>query len=141
MGFLLEKLHYGEKIMTYEEYLIKSNDAINFEQANVLFEKMQTALESTDEDAKELFDDFLEAAIEYASIRSKWLMLSKKEKMDSDKSRTLKHDTLIIRLNVLIRYLDKIGRNVSWKDELGDSRKRIGDFACYIALLYGLSAR
>lgn len=127
--------------MTYEKYLNKSNDTINFEQANILFEKMQTALESTDEDAKELFDDFLEAAIEYASIRSKWLMLSKKEKMDSDKSRTLKHDTLIIRLNVLIRYLDKIGRNVSWKDELGDSRKRIGDFACYIALLYGLSAR
>lgn len=127
--------------MTYEEYLNKSNDTINFEQANILFEKIQTALESTDEDAKELFDDFLEAAIEYASIRSKWLMLSKEEKMDSDKSRTLKHDTLIIRLNVLIRYLDKIGRNVSWKDELGDSRKRIGDFACYIALLYGLSAR
>ena len=38
-------------------------------------------------------------------------------------------------------YLDKIGKDVSWREALGESRKAIGDFACYVSLVYGLRAR
>ena len=58
-----------------------------------------------------------------------------------DKERTFKHDSIINRVNILARYLEKMGNDISWRAELGDSTKRIGDFACYIALFYGLEAR
>ena len=61
--------------------------------------------------------------------------------MDQDKGRTLKHDSVINRVNILARYLGNTGKDISWIEELGDSRKRIGDFACYVTLFYGLAAR
>lgn len=36
-------------------------------------------------------------------------------------------------------YEHKLGND--WDDWLGEERKRIGDFACYVVLLQGLEAR
>ena len=127
--------------MNYEEYLKRANDTLTFEEANRIFNAIQTGVDAFDEDASELYRDWLEAAFAYASVRSSWLQLSKEKKMELDSGRTAKHDTVIVRINVLSRYLGSIGKDVSWRDELGDSRKRIGDFACYVALVYGLNAR
>lgn len=127
--------------MNYEEYLKRANNTLSFEDANRLLSDIQSGVDAFDKDASELYCDWLEAAFTYASVRSGWLMLSKEQKMENDAARTAKHDTVIIRLNVLARYLQSVGKNVSWYDELGDSRKRIGDFACYVALIYGLNAR
>ncbi len=35
----------------------------------------------------------------------------------------------------------KDGETIEWRAALGDDRKVIGDFACYVVLLVGLSAR
>lgn len=32
-------------------------------------------------------------------------------------------------------------RPTEWREHLGDDRKRIGDFACYLALFYALNSR
>ncbi|MBQ9699302.1 MAG: hypothetical protein IJV71_01640 [Lachnospiraceae bacterium] len=127
--------------MPYEEYLNKSNDTLTLEDANRILSSIQSSIDATDEDAVELYNDFLEGAFAYATVRSGWLLLSKEQKMDQDKGRTLKHDSVINRVNILARYLRNTGKKVSWREELGDSRKRIGDFACYVALFYGLAAR
>ena len=127
--------------MSYQNYLKRANDTLSIETANDIFEKIRNSISYTDEDAKELYEDFLDGAFKYASIRSLWLTMSKDEKMERDKERTFKHDSIINRVNILARYLEKMGNDVSWRVELGDSRKRIGDFACYIALFYGLEAR
>lgn len=127
--------------MRYEDYLKKANDILTLEEADDILSQIQNSIDSSDEDAAELYNDFLEGAFSYASVRSGWLLLSKDEKMEQDKGRTLKHDSVINRVNILARYLEKTGKDVSWREKLGDSRKRIGDFACYAALFYGLSAR
>ena len=127
--------------MSYQNYLKRANDTLSIETASDIFEKIRNSISYTDEDAKELYEDFLDGAFKYASIRSLWLTMSKDEKMERDKERTFKHDSIINRVNILARYLEKMGNDVSWRVELGDSRKRIGDFACYIALFYGLEAR
>lgn len=61
--------------------------------------------------------------------------------MDQDKGRTYKHDSVINRVNILAMYFEKTGKEVSWREDLGKSRKTIGDFACYVSLVYGLRAR
>lgn len=127
--------------MRYEEYLKKANDTLTLEEADDILSQIQNSIDSSDEDAAELYNDFLEGAFSYASVRSGWLLLAKNEKMEQDKGRTLKHDSVINRVNILARYLEKTGKDISWREKLGDSRKRIGDFACYAALFYGLSAR
>ena len=127
--------------MRYEDYLKKANDTLTLEEADDILSRIQSSIDSSDEDAAELYNDFLEGAFSYASVRSGWLLLSKDEKMEQDKGRTLKHDSVINRVNILARYLEKTDKDISWRDKLGDSRKRIGDFACYAALFYGLSAR
>ena len=33
------------------------------------------------------------------------------------------------------------GNDVAWFEKFNDDRKRIGDFACYVAYIYALNAR
>lgn len=127
--------------MRYEDYLNKASDTLTLEKANKLLSEIEGSIDANDEDARELYNDFLEGSFAYANVRAGWLILSKEQKMNEDKGRTLKHDSVINRVNILARYLESIGKDVSWREELGDSRKTIGDFACYVALLYGVSAR
>lgn len=126
--------------MIYEEYLTKK-DSITLEKADEILSQIEASLDKNDEDGMELYNDFLEGAVAYANVRAGWLLLSNDEKMDQDKGRTYKHDSVINRVNILARYLEKCGKDVSWRAELGDARKRIGDFACYVAMFYGVRAR
>lgn len=126
--------------MIYEEYLTK-NDALTLEKADEILSKIEASLDKNDEDAIELYNDFLEGAVAYANVRAGWLLLSNDEKMEQDKGRTYKHDSVINRVNILARYFEKTGKEVSWREDLGESRKTIGDFACYVSLVYGLRAR
>lgn len=126
--------------MLYEEYLTKK-DSLTLEKADEILSRIEASLDKNDEDAMELYNDFLEGAVAYANVRAGWLLLSNDEKMEQDKGRTYKHDSVINRVNILARYLDKIGKDVSWREALGESRKAIGDFACYVSLVYGLRAR
>lgn len=126
--------------MIYEEYLTK-NDALTLEKADEILSRIEASLDKNDEDAIELYNDFLEGAVAYANVRAGWLLLSNDEKMDQDKGRTYKHDSVINRVNILAMYFEKTGKEVSWREDLGESRKTIGDFACYVSLVYGLRAR
>lgn len=100
-----------------------------------------------DETVGEIYTEICKKAARYLRFASKWLIMSKEEKADADPSRTACHDSLIICINKLARYLRMNGKPAAWRDELGDEtsdpyiRKRIGDFGCYIALINGLNAR
>lgn len=100
-----------------------------------------------DEEANEFFKELVKKSIEYAKIRSEWLLMTTEQKIDADPGRTMKHDALIVKFNQLARYLKSIGKEASWRDELGYeeddkmNRKRIGDMGCYIAFIYAINAR
>ena len=67
--------------------------------------------------------------------------------MSTDSRRTSAHDSVIMHINMLARYLKMQGSETAWRDVLGDekedpsNRKRIGDFGCYLAFVNALAAR
>ena len=127
----------------YEEYL-KRIDTLTIEQASEIYRTIIESLDLDENDDREILQAYLMAAAKYANIRASWNLLSREEKMDTDANRTACHNKVILHLNILARYLASKGKDVSWRDELGDDnlhRKKIGDFACYVACLEGLHAR
>ena len=127
----------------YEEYL-KRIDTLTIEQASQIYRTIIESLDLDENDDREILQDYLMAAAKYANVRACWNILSREEKMDTDANRTACHNKVILHLNILARYLASKGKDVSWRDELGDDslhRKKIGDFACYVACLEGLNAR
>ena len=131
--------------MSYKHY-IDTPQSLSFEDSIKLHEEMLFEI-GTDEAATEIYAEICEKAARYSGFVSKWLLMSKEEKADTDPSRTACHDSLIICVNKLACYLRMRGKEAAWRDELGDEtadpyiRKRIGDFGIYVALINGLNAR
>lgn len=129
----------------YANYL-NERKALSFEDMQFLHEQILSELDE-DVDARELFGELLRVSVRYAAIRAEWPLLSREEKADRDSNRTSCHDSVIIHVNMLARYLKKQEKPVIWRDRLGyeendsDNRKVIGDFACYLAFVNGLNAR
>lgn len=132
-------------IPTYSDYQ-KEKYSLTYAEMEQIYTDMISEI-GTDEDALDLYDELVSMAVKYAGIRSKWPMLKRQEQMDQDEGRTKCHDSFIVKCNKLARYLKMAEKEATWRDKLGDEsaepqiRKRIGDFACYIAFINGLSAR
>ncbi len=88
-----------------------------------------------------LRNSFYSLAIRYAVTRAQWNFLSIEEKMESNAARTSLHNTLIDSLNILSRNMLKAGEPVDWRKTLGNDRKVIGDFACYVVAWLGIRQR
>ena len=127
----------------YHEYTGKK-DSITMEQAMEIYRGICEAIDLNDDDCMEILGEYFAAAAKYAGIRAGWNRLSREEKAVTDDNRTACHNKVIFHLNILSRYLASKGKDISWRDDLGDekeNRKKIGDFACYVALMEGLDAR
>lgn len=132
-------------ISTYEEYL-PMEKSLSIEDMVQLHKDMVSEI-GNDSDSLELYDEMVETATRYASFRAKWPLMSKEEKMDTDLSRSSCHNSLIIKFNMLARYLKMQGKTAAWRDTLGFeeddkyNRKRIGDFGCYIVFINSINSR
>ena len=130
---------------TYQEYS-KMPLSLTLEEMTTLHEQIIDEV-GNDELATELFEELLSQALKYSEYRSHWLFWSREEKLDNDPSRTACHNSLIVKFNVLARYLRQNGKSASWRDTLGDEnenpyvRKRIGDFACYLIFIKSILSR
>ena len=143
-------------INTYDSY-VKEPGAITIEQMRKMHENMMLEIGEDeddinsgvmrDEDALELYDDLCNAIFPYADLRAKWHTFSIEEKMDKDSFRTACHDNVILHFNMIARYLKMQGKEVQWREQLGDEkadkavRKGIGDFGCYIIFVNSICAR
>lgn len=125
---------------TYKQYK-KTSNILLLEDAEEIYEKILAEIDFNDSDVKELWDDLIKNALEYAVIRSQWLTYTQDERREKDFMRTGKHNVAISSFNVLSRYLHKMGKDIKWREQLGEERKRVGDFICYLALFWGLNAR
>ena len=123
-------------IPTYENYL-KEKNSLTFDDMQRIHATMVSDI-GTDADALELYNELLDMAVKYASIRMSWLSLPKQSKLDDSEKRTICHDSLLIKVRKLSRC---VGKEHEWNEMLREDRKRIGDFACYLAFLNGLHAR
>jgi hypothetical protein len=86
-------------------------------------------------------DSFYKLAIRYSVVRAQWNFLSVEDKIETNDERTRLHNTLIDSLNILARNMEKTGESVLWRKTLGDDRKVIGDFACYVVAWLGIRQR
>ena len=80
-------------------------------------------------------------ALDYAQVRSQWQLMTLEQRKEIDPRRTMVHNAFIDSANILSRNMTKQGEDNSWREVLGDDRKVIGDFACYVALFLALEAR
>ncbi len=132
-------------IGTYEEYL-REPKSLTLEQMQALHQEILKEI-GDDEDAMDLYRDLVQAAADYAAVRAQWPLYSYEERSQKDPGRTAFHDSVILNLNMLGRYLSGTGHPAEWREELGYeeddpmNRKRIGDFACWLAFIAGINAR
>lgn len=130
---------------TYKEYL-ETQKSLTLEEMQELHEQLLSEI-GTDPDALELYEDLVIASTEYAEVRANWLLWDLATKRNRDPGRTARHNTVIVACNMAARYLKSKGYEAAWRDVLGYEeedryyRKRIGDFACYLAFINGLNAR
>ena len=80
-------------------------------------------------------------AVDYARIRVDWQLSPSEQRLFIDEARRLAHDAFIETCEAMSRNMQDAGEDVSWKTALGEDRKEIGDFACYLHLILGLVAR
>jgi hypothetical protein len=88
-----------------------------------------------------LRDPLVDSAVRYAEMRVCWLLADPQRQADLGADRTRCHNALIGMCDAMARNMAKQGEDASWREELGDDRKRIGDFACHLHCILGLSAR
>ena len=106
-----------------------------FPHAQHIYDKLNTTK------LNKLKKDLFEAAFNYARIRADWNLMEEDEKRANDEARTRAHNTFIDCCNILSREMIKAGEDADWRKYLGNDRKEIGDFACYIHCIIGLNER
>ena len=126
-----------QKDFIYENYL-KMPDDLEFEQAMKVYEELLEENLEEDEIYDKLWDHALHCMIDYGSLRAHWKITPKTDRSNDD--RTVMHDSVIHSLDELAAYTKEHGKEAKWREELGYQRKRIGDFACYVSLIYGVFA-
>ena len=130
-------------INTYGDYLKDpAGHILTVEDALRIYSDMADCIAKCSlEDKMEFWDDFLKKAAEYTMIRNEWEHMSREEKIDEDSGRTLKHNSFITSVNILSRIAEQEGIDNTWRKDLGEERKRIGDFACFVTYITGISNR
>ena len=89
----------------------------------------------------ELKKSFYKNAAQYAGLRTSWLMVDREQRTLMHEERRSAHNVFIDACNIMSRNMIKNGEDASWRKDLGDDRKVIGDFACYIIFVLGIKAR
>lgn len=132
-------------LSSYEKYL-QAPKSITLEKMRAIHEQILGEI-MDDTDAKEIYEELIIVATKYASFRAEWFLWDRTTRMERDDSRTSCHNSLIIKFDMLARYLKMQGKDAIWRDELGDevdnryNRKAIGDFACYLVFVNSINAR
>lgn len=108
---------------------------MTLEKAAKIWQQISTSRE------EKLRRDLVERAVRYARIRVDWQLTPKADRLNLELTRTLAHNALIDACSILTRAMLKAGEEIAWRYELGDDRKQIGDFACYLHAILGVAAR
>lgn len=89
----------------------------------------------------DLMRELERTAVVYAHHRATWALGSHEERREMDAARTAAHNAFIDACNILSRAMTRSCEDSSWRVALGDDRKGIGDFACYIHCHLSIGAR
>jgi len=90
---------------------------------------------------KDLKIALVRLAINYSAHRVQWKLVGVDARIALSPARTAAHNAFIDACNILSRSMLKAGEGNDWRNQLGQDRKEIGDFACFIVLFLGIAAR
>jgi hypothetical protein len=107
----------------------------NYSTAKSLFESIRSSA------LHGMVINLIKTAVRYSGLRNEWYLASAEERIDLDVDRKRSHDAFISSCDILARNMSERKEDSSWRSKLGNDRKIIGDFACYISLFVGLEAR
>lgn len=110
------------------------------EDAQTILQEIEQAI-GTDAVLLDLYQQMLAAAIRYARLRSEWFMVPVETRCEMDAQRRAAHNAFIDACNILSRAMNKLGKPIAWRQVLGQDRKEIGDFACWLHAILGVRAR
>ncbi len=141
-------------ILNYQNYLQKK-DHMTLEEMEKLHNNILKISDKTDLDFLEIWENLIQNSIKYTQIRADWNFYSKEKKLDADSNRTNIHNLVIDSFIILERYMSKENWNIEWtkllfgennakdrvREDVSEHRKRIGDFANYLAFIYALHGR
>lgn len=117
-----------------------SPGSVTHDEALTIYTQLLAPLDEHDEDAADLLENFYRKAVRYAAIRAEWLLKTKEEKMDEDPYRTSAHDSFITAVRMMARF--EGSASDVWAEMLDmNDRKRVGDFACWVAMRRGIEGR
>lgn len=85
--------------------------------------------------------DLIERAVRYSRLRTDWELADAEGRADIDEPRRLAHNAFIDVCNILTRAMRQQGLDTAWREQLGEDRRRIGNFACFVHCILGLNAR
>lgn len=109
---------------------------LSYEAARKLYEEIKEKMVGQPEEMREIYEDFLKLAVDYAKTRLSWSFMDTEQKRADDGSRSIKHDAYMARLKSVCRNL-----GIEGIEDLMPERKSMGDFACYLALFLSLEQR
>lgn len=128
---------------TYDSYLKhEAGNILTMEEALEIYENLvQTVHICKSEDKDEFVNEMIEKATKYTNVRANWEVWDREKRINEDRGRSIMHNAFIDSLNILARLLKADGIETPWRDQLGDHRKRIGDFACFLVYMIGIQNR
>lgn len=127
--------------------ILSSVDKMDWAEARKIYDELSSLSAKGAAPFDRLWSDILDAATRYANLRVQWALTPlDKGKGELDRDRTSAHNVFIDSCNVMSRAMASQGLDVTWRKRLGEhrtgeGRKIVGDFACYLHCLLGLSAR
>lgn len=108
---------------------------MTFEEANKIF------IELNESSLKTFVNSLIKSGLRYSHIRAEWWLLKPDERVKLDQERTIAHNAFISSCDILARNMGNRNEDTLWRKKIGNDRKEIGDFACWIHLIMGLKAR
>ena len=85
MNHNIKMISRRTRMFQYENYLLEK-DHLSFEEALEIYTQLLNQMDFEDEDMAELFQDVVEAAVKYVTMRNAWLTFSNEEKKEKYKN-------------------------------------------------------
>ena len=137
---------------TFDSYQEASAGGMSLEEANLIFREYHDSIDLSDPDLQEEYSGLVSDAVKYACFRLRWAGMTMEEKRDADEERTDRHNRFLNDIARYAGYLQRTGKDYGWfqklcpgsepnADAIGKMRKRVGDWACFIAMFIALNNR
>ena len=108
---------------------------MNYEIAEEILKQIVTTKR---EDMK---NDLIQKDVRYARLRTDYQLTPSESRNEIGSLRTIAHNAFIDSCNILSRNMADNDEDITWRKMLGDDRKAIGDFACYLHCILAIQAR